>query len=68
MAVYDDLDTTNGLVRLRAKGGHGGHNGMRSIISVLGGSQDFARIRVGGAHCPAYHLLVPHNHRWAGHS
>lgn len=47
VVVYDDLDTEPGRVRLRAKGGHGGHNGMRSIIAVLGNSQDFARIRIG---------------------
>lgn len=29
--VYDDLDLATAAVRLRAKGGHGGHNGMKSI-------------------------------------
>lgn len=46
LVVYDDLDLEFGKIRIREKGGHGGHNGMRSIISSMGNS-DFARIRVG---------------------
>lgn len=34
-------------VRLRIKGGHGGHNGLRSIIDRFGGSQEFPRIKIG---------------------
>jgi PTH1 family peptidyl-tRNA hydrolase len=34
-------------LRLRKKGGHGGHNGMRSIVTCLSGSQEFARLRIG---------------------
>lgn len=47
LVVYDDLDLPSGSVRLRAKGGHGGHNGMRSISAQLGGTQEFPRIRIG---------------------
>ncbi len=47
LVVYDDLDLPTAKVRLRAKGGHGGHNGMRSIVSQLGGSKDFPRLRIG---------------------
>lgn len=47
VVVYDDLDLASGTVRFRAKGGHGGHNGMRSIVAQLGGTQDFPRVRVG---------------------
>ena len=47
LVVYDDLDLPTGKVRLRAKGGHGGHNGMRSIIQNLKGSQEFPRLKVG---------------------
>lgn len=46
LVIYDDLDLEFGKIRLREKGGHGGHNGMRSIISSLGNS-DFPRMRVG---------------------
>lgn len=34
-------------MRLRIKGGHGGHNGLRSIIDKFGGSHEFPRIKVG---------------------
>ncbi|MCP4004047.1 MAG: aminoacyl-tRNA hydrolase [bacterium] len=44
--VYDDMDIPSGTLRLRKKGGHGGHNGIRSVIEHLG-SKDFARLRVG---------------------
>jgi PTH1 family peptidyl-tRNA hydrolase len=47
LVIYDDLDLPQGSVRLRAKGGSGGHNGMRSIMAQLGGRQNFARVRVG---------------------
>jgi PTH1 family peptidyl-tRNA hydrolase len=43
--VHDELDLPFADVRLKVGGGHAGHNGLRSIISVLGA--DFARVRVG---------------------
>ena len=46
LVIYDDLDTPTATVRLRAKGGHGGHNGMRSLIQHLGG-QEFPRCKIG---------------------
>jgi peptidyl-tRNA hydrolase, PTH1 family len=46
LVIFDDLDLPFGTLRLRAEGGAGGHNGMRSIIQQLGGQQ-FARLRVG---------------------
>ncbi|MEZ5980467.1 MAG: aminoacyl-tRNA hydrolase [Planctomycetota bacterium] len=46
MVVYDDMDLPPGRLRIRAAGGHGGHNGMRSIVDVLG-TQEFPRLRVG---------------------
>ncbi|KAG7592131.1 Peptidyl-tRNA hydrolase [Arabidopsis thaliana x Arabidopsis arenosa] len=47
LVVYDDLDLPFGKLRLLPKGGHGGHNGMRSIIDRLKGSRDFPRLRIG---------------------
>ncbi len=47
IVVYDDIDVDVGKIRIRQKGSAGTHNGMRSIISCLGGSQDFPRVRVG---------------------
>ena len=46
VVVYDDLDLPLGKVRFRLKGGHGGHNGVRSIIEQLG-TERFKRIRLG---------------------
>ncbi len=46
LVVYDDLDLPVGKIRLRQKGGHGGHNGIRSLIDHLG-TQEFKRIRLG---------------------
>lgn len=46
LVVYDDLDLPPGKIRLRKKGGHGGHNGIRNIIDQLG-TKEFKRLRVG---------------------
>lgn len=44
--VYDDIDLPLGAVRVRMKGGAGGHNGVRSIIETLG-TEDIRRVKVG---------------------
>ncbi|UOQ44672.1 aminoacyl-tRNA hydrolase [Halobacillus salinarum] len=46
LVVYDDLDLPPGKIRLRKKGGHGGHNGIRNIIDHLG-TKEFKRLRIG---------------------
>lgn len=46
LVVYDELDLPLGRLRLRAEGGSGGHNGMRSVAAALGG-QAFPRLRLG---------------------
>lgn len=46
LVIYDDMDLEVGQIRLRLKGGSGGHNGIKSMIQHLGG-QTFNRIRVG---------------------
>jgi PTH1 family peptidyl-tRNA hydrolase len=45
LVVYDDMDLPFGKIRMRPFGGHGGHNGMRSIIATM--TDRFPRIRVG---------------------
>ena len=49
LVVHDDLDLSPGSIRLKKGGGHGGHNGLRDLISHLGGP-DFYRLRVGIGH------------------
>ena len=51
LIVYDDMDLPLGVTRVRADGGHGGHNGMRSIIDTLG-KQDIPRLRLGVGRSP----------------
>ena len=46
LVVHDELDLDLGMVRLKSGGGHGGHNGLRSLIEQLGGN-GFARLRMG---------------------
>lgn len=46
VVVHDDLDIPYGRIKLKEGGGHGGHNGLRSLIQELGGA-DFVRLRVG---------------------
>lgn len=46
LVVYDDLDLPFSTLRIRPKGGHGGHNGMRSILESLA-TDHFPRVRVG---------------------
>ena len=43
---YDELALPLGRIRLRPRGSHGGHNGMRSIIDRLG-TTEFPRLRMG---------------------
>ena len=46
LVLTDDLAIPTGSIRLRARGSHGGHNGLASISETLG-SDDYARLRVG---------------------
>lgn len=49
LVAYDELDLPAGIVRLKLDGGHGGHNGLRDTINVLG-VRNFARLRIGIGH------------------
>jgi len=46
IVIHDELDLPYGTVRFKNGGGHGGHNGLRSIIENLG-KGDFIRLRIG---------------------
>ncbi|HLK89802.1 MAG TPA: aminoacyl-tRNA hydrolase [Polyangia bacterium] len=61
VVVHDELDLPFGRLKLGAGGGHGGHNGIRSMLADLGDAS-FARVRVGvgrpkPGHDPANYLL-----------
>ena len=45
--AYDDISLPLGTLRFRAKGSDGGHNGIKSIIKVLGGNSTFDRLKIG---------------------
>lgn len=49
LVAHDELDLPPGTVRLKQGGGHGGHNGLRSLIEHLG-TADFMRLRIGIGH------------------
>ncbi len=46
LVFHDDLDLPFGRVQVKAGGGHGGHNGLRSLVAQLG-SNHFVRVRIG---------------------
>lgn len=50
LVAHDELDLPPGTVRLKTGGGHGGHNGLRSIIGALANNQGFHRLRIGIGH------------------
>ena len=46
LVIHDDIDLAFGRLKIKEKGGHGGHNGIRSLIDAFG-SDDFVRLRIG---------------------
>lgn len=58
VAIYDELDLAAGKARIKVGGGHGGHNGVKSLDAHCG--KDYRRLRLGIGH-PGVKELV-HNH------
>jgi len=57
LVVHDEIDLKAGTARLKSGGGHGGHNGLRDIISHLG-TKDFQRLRIGVDHPGSKDMVV----------
>lgn len=51
--IYDDLDLNTGQLKIKPAGGHGGHNGVKSVFNHLQ-STDIPRIRIGIGRPPEY--------------
>ncbi|MFB9952249.1 aminoacyl-tRNA hydrolase [Rhizobium puerariae] len=58
IAIYDELDLPPGRARIKTGGGHGGHNGVKSLDAHSG--KDYRRLRLGIGHPGAKELV--HNH------
>lgn len=50
LVAHDELDLPPGVAKFKQGGGHGGHNGLRDIISKLGNNKNFYRLRLGIGH------------------
>ena len=57
LVAYAEIDFEVGVTRFKEDGGHGGHNGIRDIISAIGGKRDFYRLRIGVGH-PGHKSMV----------
>ncbi|MGL5947733.1 MAG: aminoacyl-tRNA hydrolase [Aeromonas sp.] len=50
LVAHDELDLPPGIGKFKQGGGHGGHNGLKDIISKLANNRDFFRLRLGIGH------------------
>ena len=46
LVIHDDIDLVFGKIKIKQKGGDGGHNGLKSLIEAFGSGM-FARVRIG---------------------
>jgi PTH1 family peptidyl-tRNA hydrolase len=53
LVIHDDMDLALGRIKIKAKGGHGGHRGLQSLMAALDADGNFARLRVGIGRPPA---------------
>ena len=50
LVVHDELDLPPGVAKFKQGGSHGGHNGLKDIISKMANSREFYRLRIGIGH------------------
>jgi PTH1 family peptidyl-tRNA hydrolase len=50
LVAHDELDMEPGVCKIKKGGGHGGHNGLRDIISCMANNKEFYRLRIGIGH------------------
>ncbi len=50
LIAHDELDMLPGTVKIKQGGGHGGHNGLKDIISRMANNREFYRLRIGIGH------------------
>lgn len=70
LVIHDDLDLPFGALRFKVGGGHGGHNGLKSIDGTI--SKEYARVRMGISKPPhkgevASYVLSPFSNEEKGH-
>ncbi|WP_386689928.1 aminoacyl-tRNA hydrolase [Lonepinella sp. MS14437] len=58
IVAHDELDLPCGVAKIKQGGGHGGHNGLKDIIAVLGNNKNFYRIRIGIDHPGSKELVA----------
>ncbi|MBL0731853.1 MAG: aminoacyl-tRNA hydrolase [Desulfosarcina sp.] len=59
LVIHDDIDLNLGRIKIKQKGGGGGHNGIKSLINALN-SGDFPRIRIGTGRPDEYMEVIGH--------
>jgi len=59
LVIHDDIDLAFGRLKIKEKGGHGGHNGIRSIMDAFGGGE-FVRLRIGVGRSAAGESVTDH--------
>ena len=59
LVIHDDIDLAFGRLKIKEKGGHGGHNGIRSIMDAFGGG-NFVRLRIGVGRSEAGENVTDH--------
>lgn len=47
LLIYDEMNLPNGILRVQPKGGHGHHNGVKSVMDHLDGCREFPRLCIG---------------------